>query len=138
MDLWIAALVIAGTGVIMHGIFTGLALAATWYFGHVAEIKLLNEAKAIHKEVTEQIKKMNAADAEYDKIDAFLDEQKKMMTGYRSEITRSMAGEIGAILDEKMRQLPQAVGTQTNASTMERLVGVAETVALSMLQGPVE
>jgi len=132
MDLWIVALIIAGIGVVMHGIFTGLALIATWYFGHLAELKILKEAQDIHKEVTDQIKKMNDEDAELDKIDIFLEEQKKMMTGYRSEITRSMAAEIGGIIDQKLAQ--HAPGSPGAAqSTADRLIGIAETVAAGMV-----
>jgi len=135
MDPWLIALIIAGLGVIAHGIFTGLALVATWYFGHLAEKKLLEEAKGIHKEVTDQIKKMNKDAQDYDKIDDFLDQQKKMMQGFMSEIGRRQALEIGGILDEKMKSIPQAVGQAKQASTADRLLAIGETVAMSMLQG---
>lgn len=131
----VLALVIGFILLIGHGIFTGLALVATWYFGHVAEQKLLKEAQGIHKEVTDQIKKMNKDQNDYDKIDDFLESQKKMMQGFMSEIGRRQAIEIGAVLDEKMKQIPTAVGAAKQASTADRFLGVIEQVAAAALQG---
>jgi len=138
MDQIVLMLIFAGIQLIGHGIFTGLALVATWYFGRMAEKKLLKEAQGIHKEVTDKIAKMDAAEAEYDKIDAFLEQQGKILTGFRSEITRVMANEVGAVIDEKIKAVNAPGGPQAKASTTDRLLAVAENIAASMVMGAAE
>ena len=126
MDPWLIALIIALIGVIMHGIFTGLALVATWYFGHMAEKKILDEAKAIHKEVTDKIAEMNKAEAEYDKIDAFLDQQKQVLSGFRSEIARV----IGEENQKAIAQIPRGgTGPQGEPSALDKVLAVAASFA---------
>jgi hypothetical protein len=131
MDPVVIFVVIAIISVISHGIFTGIALGATWYFGHVAEQKLLDQAIAIDKKVGDYITEMKKEGAEFDKIDSFLSDQQKMMTGYRAEITRGM----GEMLDEKIRILQAAPGAAQKQSTADRLIGLGEAAVEMALQG---
>lgn len=138
MDPIVLSLIIVAVGVVMHGIFTGLALVATWYFGHVAEKKILDEAKAIHKEVTDKIAEMDKAEAEYDKIDAFMEKQQEIFAGYRREITKTFAQEMGSMFDERMKQINTPGSPLQKQSTADRLLAMGETVIGVMAQQALE
>lgn len=130
-------IIFGGILLVGHFIATGIALVATWYFGHLAEKKILKEARDIHKEITDKIKEMDKADAEYDKIDAFLAQQGQILSGFRSEIGRSIGVEIGSIIDDRLNKLPQ--GAAGARSTKDRIMDVIENAtavaAAAVMQG---